>query len=335
VEIVFLLVGLAFAVIGVAITISEARARSGASAVSGELVGYSKKSGASGGASYHPVAEYVGLDGLKRYVEGSVGASSPLGAVGDAVTVLVHPDDPEKAVLKSSLTYWMGGVLAAMGLACCTVFFATFRATTWSITGALGVLAWGAYKMRGLFRDKPLSMEAWQKYKADTLGSSVFTEANKASIPWAEPAALQDAVSTQRKANRFAVPVLLVGGVGLLFLGAHLYRTTASFLERAIHVPGVVVRMETNHSSDGNTYAPVVEFEHEGRKYKFKDSVSSNPPSYRTGQSVIVLCDPNHPADARIDRGVWNKAVPLFVAAGGALFLVLGLWALKRRTTSA
>jgi Protein of unknown function (DUF3592) len=93
--------------------------------------------------------------------------------------------------------------------------------------------------------------------------------------------------------------------------------------------------MTTNHSSDGNTYAPVVEFEHQGKKYRFKDSISSNPPSYRTGEAVAVLCNPEHPSDARIDRGKWNKAVPLLVASGGVVFFLLGLWALKRQTTSA
>ena len=277
------------------------------------------------------MAEYVGLDGLKRYVEGSVGSSSPLGAIGDSVTVLVHPEDPEKAALKSSLPYVIGAVLAAMGVGSCIVFFATFRANTWSIAGAVGVLAWGAYKMRGLVRDKPLSQEAWQKYKDEALGSRVFTEASKASITWADPAALRNAVAGQRKASRAAIPVLLLAGAGLLFLGAHLYRKTTTFLESAIHAPGTVVRMETNRSSDGNTYAPVVQFEHEGRTYKFKDSISSNPPSYRTGDSVVVLCDPNHPSDARIDRGRWNTAIPMLVAAGGALFLCAGLWVLKRQ----
>jgi len=335
VEIAFLLVGLVLTALGVAILISEARARSGASPLPGEVVGYSTgKSRASGGTAYYPVAQYVGMDGVTRYIEGSVGSSSPLGVVGDAVTVLVHPEDPEKAVLKSSLTYAMGGVLAAMGLGSCIVFFATFRSTSWSIAGAVGVLAWAAWKTRGLLRDKPLSAEAWQKLKNESFRPRIFTEATKGSIAWADPSDLQKAAAVQRRASRMAIPVLLLAGIGLLFLGAHLYRTTSAFLDRAIHVPGVVVQMATNHSSDGNTYAPVVEFEHEGKKYKFKDSVSSNPPSYRTGEPVVVLCDPARPADARIDRGRWNKAIPMFVAFGGALFFAAGLWALKRQMAS-
>jgi hypothetical protein len=30
--------------------------------------------------------------------------------------------------------------------------------------------------------------------------------------------------------------------------------------------------------------------------------------------------------DARIDRGFWNRAVPLSIAAAGALFCSAGLW---------
>jgi len=158
VEILFLLVGLVFLAFGVAIVLFEARSRRGAWAVPAEVIGFSTGKGVGSGApSYHPVAEYAGMDGRKRYLEGSVGSSSPLGAVGDAVTVLVQPDDPEKAVLKSSLTYVIGAALALMGLASCIVFFAVFRATTFSIVGAVGVVTWTAYKFRGSIRERPMS----------------------------------------------------------------------------------------------------------------------------------------------------------------------------------
>ena len=332
-EILFLLVGLVFLAFGVAIVLFEARARRGAWAVPGEVIGFSTGKGVGSGApSYHPVAEYAGMDGRQRYLEGSVGSSSPLGAVGDAVTVLVQPDDPEKAVLKSSLTYVIGAALALMGLASCIVFFAVFRATTFSIVGAVGVVTWTAYKFRGSMREKPMSLQAWRKYKDAALRPRVFTDASKAEIPWADPEALRTAIDNQRKANRFALPILLIGGVGLLFLGAHLHLKTGIFLERAVRAPGVVVEMAANHSSDGNTYAPVVEFEHEGRTYRFKDSISSNPPSYRTGEAVGVLYDPDHPRDARIDRGRWNKAVPILIGGSGVFLCLLGVWILKRRT---
>ena len=331
-QILFLLVGLVFVAFGVAVVLAEARARQGAWAVPGEVIGFSTgQSGASGASFYYPVAEYVGLDGRKRYLEGSVGSSSPLDAVGDAVTVLVQPDDPEKAVLKSSLTYVLGAALALMGLASCIVFFVVFRATTFSIAGAVGVVGLVAYKLRGSMREKPLSLEAWRKYKDQALRARVFTDAGKAGIPWADPVALRTAIANQQKVNRFAVPILLLGGVGLLFLGAHLHQKTGMFLARAVRAPGVVVEMARNHSSHNDTYAPVVEFEHQGGTYRFKDSIGSDPPSYRIGQAVGVLYDPDHPREARIDRGRWNKAMPILIGAFGALLCLLGLWILKRR----
>src|SRR3989442_3653671 len=183
VEILFLLVGLVFLAFGVAVVLFEARGRRGAWAVPGEVIGFSTgKGGGFGGPSSHPVAEYAGMDGLKRYLEGSVGSSSPLGAVGDAVTVLVQPDDPEKAVLKSSLTYVIGAALALMGLASCIVFFAVFRATTFSIVGSVGVVTCTASKFRRSIRERPMILHACRKYKDPALLPTAFTHGSKPPI---------------------------------------------------------------------------------------------------------------------------------------------------------
>jgi hypothetical protein len=337
VEILFLLVGLVFVAFGVAVVLAEARARRGAWAEQGEVIGFSTGKGdGSDAPSYHPVVEYVGPDGRKRYLESLVGSSSPFAAVGDAVTVLVQPGDPEKAVLKSSLTYGVGAALAIMGLASCIGFFAVFRATPFSLVSAAGVVTWAAYQFRRSAGAKPMSWEAWRKFKDQAFHPKVFTDATKTEIPWADPAAVRIALAKQQKVNRFVPPVLVLAGVGLLFLGVHLHQKTAAFLARAVRAPGVVVEMATNDSSDGgSTYAPVVEFEHEGRKYKFKDSISSNPPSYRRGQAVGVLYDPDQPRDARIDRGHWNKAVPILIGGFGALLSLLGFWSFSRRAQRA
>jgi hypothetical protein len=332
VEILFLLVGLVFVAFGAAVVISEVRARRGAWAVPGEVIGFSTgKAGGSGTRSYYAVAEYVGMDGRKRYLEGSVGSSSPLGAVGDAVTILLQPDDPERAVIKSSLTYVLGVALAVMGLASCMAFFAIFRATTFSVLSAVGVVSLATYKLRGSLRDKPMSLQAWREYKDQALRPRLFTDASKAEIPWADRAALETAIAAQRKATRFAVPILLLGGVGLVFLGAHLYRKTGMFLDRALAAPGVVVEMARNDSTHSNTSAPVVEFEHEGKKFRFKDSIGSDPPAYRRGDRVGVLYDPADPRNARIDRGRWNEAVPISIGGFGALLCFLGLSSLRRQ----
>jgi len=328
VEILFLLVGLVFVAFGVAVVLSEASARHGAWAQQGEVIGFSSgKGGGSGAPSYHPVVEYVGPDGRTRYLESLVGSSSPFGAVGDAVTVLVQPEDPEKAVLKSSLTYGVGAALGLMGLASCIAFFAVFRATPFSLVSAAGVVTWAAYQLRRSTGAKPITSAIWRKFKDEAFRPKVFTDATKAEISWADPEAVRAAMAKQQKVNRFVLPILLLAGVGLLFLGAHLHQKTAEFLARAVRAPGSVVQLATNHSSDGaDTYAPVVEFEHQGRKYTFKDSISSNPPSYRRGDAVGVLYDPDRPRDARIDRGRWNKAVPILIGGFGALLCLLAVW---------
>src|SRR6266446_1898836 len=326
-EIVFLLVGLVFVAFGLLIVASEARQRGGASEVRGEVVGFSTgQSGASGAASFHAVVQYPGPDGQVRYVEGIVGSSAPLGSVGDAVTVLVHQDDPASATMKSSLSYALGVVLALMGLASCTVFFVVSRVNTFSLAGAVIVVGCGAWKLREWLRERPMALQAWREQKRKLFRPRVYTEATKAEIPWAAAEAVQSAIRTQQRASRLAIPFLVLAGAGLFFLGAHLHKKTVIFLDTAERGQGVVVEMVASHSSDSTTYSPVVEFEASGRKYRFKDSIGSNPPSHRTGERVGVLYDPANPKDARIDRGRWNKAIPLLVGGFGALLCMLGLW---------
>ena len=332
VEIVFLFVGLPFVAVGILIVFSELRAQRGAYPQRGTVIGFS--TGERDGY-FHTVAEYVGLDGATRYVESSVGSSAPLGSIGDVIKVFVKSGEPDQAEIQSSVSYLIGVVIAAMGLACCIVFFATFRATTFSIGGAGAVTALVGYKVLGSLRQKRASLQEWRDAKK-ALRPRVFTEATKNQIRWADPAAVDAAVQKQQKANRFAIPILLVSGVGLVVLSGYLQRSTSAFLARAVHAQGVVVDLAANRSSGNNgyTYAPVVEFEVEGRTYKFKDSVSSNPSWYRRGDLVSVLYDPDRPSNARIDRGKWNRIVPMLVGAFGALLCSLGLWTLARRRTN-
>jgi len=329
VEIVFLFVGLPFVAVGILIVVSELRAQRGSYAQRGTVTGFS--TGERDGY-FHTVAEYVGPDGAMRYVESSVGSSAPVGAIGDGINVFVKNGEPDQAEIQSSLSYVVGIGIAALGLVSCVVFFATFRATTFSIGGAGAVTALVGYKVVGSLRQKRISLQEWRE-KRKALRPRVFTEATKNQIRWADPAAVDAAVRKQQKTNRFAIPFLLVAGIGLVVLSAYLQRSTTAFLAKAMRANGVVVELAVNHSGTGNsyTYSPVVDFEVDGQTYKFKDSVGSNPPGYRRGDSVAVLYDPDQPRHARIDRGKWNRLVPVLVGAFGALLCSLGIWTLSRR----
>ncbi|HEV8337139.1 MAG TPA: DUF3592 domain-containing protein [Candidatus Polarisedimenticolia bacterium] len=301
-HILFLWVGIPFIAVGALIVLGEMKARRGAIAVRGRVVGFSSQPGDSGN-SYHVVAEYEGLDGRGRLIESAIGCSVPISRVGDALQVLVRPEEPDNALVKSSATYVLGITLASMGAVCCWIFFATFRADLFSILTSVGVTAFGAYKVRGLATKAPVSLRAWMALKDKAIRGRVVAAESRGQIAWADAATLQAAIRRQQRTNRFAWPVLVLGGAGLLVLGLHLHRSTSAFLARAVPATGRVVELAENDSSDGVTYAPVVEFETRGERHRFKDTVSSNPPSYRTGDVVQVFYDPAEARKARVDRG--------------------------------
>ena len=328
-EILFLWVGLPFIAIGALVIHAEAGARRGGVSVAGRITGYSRPKGDSD-APYHAVAEFVGQDGQSRLIESAVGSSAPIGRVGDPVSILIRPGEPENAVFQSPATYIIGGVLALLGAACCLVFLTTFRIDLFSIATSTAVTAFVAYKIHGVWRKQPISLSAWRAIKEKALRGRVIAAESRNEIAWADAANLGLAIQRQERMNRFAWPVLVLGGVGLLVLGLYLYRSTDAFLARAIRAQGRVVELAANDSSDDVTYAPVVEFEDADGRHRFKDSISSNPPSYRTGDTVQVLYDPGDFYKARIDRGVWNRAIPLLVGAFGALFILGGFWIASR-----
>ena len=324
-EIVFLLAGLPIFGIGALIVVSEVNARRNAVPASGRVVGFSRKQQDSGD-SFHTVAEFVGADGRRRYVESVVGSSVPLGKVDDAITVLLRADDPESATIQSSLMYILGGVMALLGAASCTVFFATFRVGWWSVATAVAVTLFGAYKLRSLILESDMPFGAWRETLGKALRARVYTEDSREQIEWAQPTRVSDAVRRQQRSNHFAWPVLILFGAALLFFGQHQYGKTKRFLEQAARTTGLVVELAPSETSDDVTYAPVVEFEQEGRKYRFKDSVGSNPPSHSIGDVVTVLYSPANPAESRIDHDIWNRLLPLLIGGAGALMALWGVW---------
>ena len=98
-----------------------------------------------------------------------------------------------------------------------------------------------------------------------------------------------------------------------------------------LRAPGEVVRLQRDYSSDdsGRTvYFAIVRFRTESNvRVEFKDSVGSNPPSYRRGDKVTVLYLADNPQrDAMIDHGVWgNWVIPalLFLAVAFVLWLLV------------
>jgi hypothetical protein len=333
-EIVLLLAGLALMAVGIGIIVVEVRSRRRTMPVRARVIGFSVGKSANPNMSpLHTVAEYVGLDGRKYYVEASTGSSAPLHAVDDEVAVLVTPGQPDRAVLKSSLSFFLGGGIALLGLVFVVVFRATFRLNLYSAVMAALVVGGLALKIRRSWRKRPLTLEEWQAYKNGFLSTKVFTDETKDKISWADPGRVVAAIEAHRKANRFAVPTLLVLGIGLLLLSYHFYGKTEDFLQTAQRAPGRVMGLRAADSSDGETtYSAVVTYtDDHGRQFTFEDSLSSTPPMYAVGQEVNVLYQPENPNEAGIDRGIWNYSFTALLGVPGAALLMCGVYQARKR----
>jgi hypothetical protein len=63
----------------------------------------------------------------------------------------------------------------------------------------------------------------------------------------------------------------------------------------------------------------------------FQLSAVSSPPHYQTGERVNVLYNPENPVEAQIDRGIGNYWVAVLLGFIGALFVMAGLYSVRKR----
>src|SRR5690349_10572265 len=102
-------------------------------------------------------------------------------------------------------------------------------------------------------------------------------------------------------------------GVGVIMLGVitFLIISNNKFSQRAVHTKGKVIdfkNYESRNDNGGSTtmYAPVFEYEFNGKTYQHTSSTSSSSPAYDIGETVDVLVDPQNPHDILIDT-FWEK----------------------------
>ena len=131
------------------------------------------------------------------------------------------------------------------------------------------------------------------------------------------------------KATLFGIIFGLIG-VGMLIGGYYTWSSTNAFLQTATKAQGEVVNVvrERSSDSDGRTsysYYPEIKFRTStNEEVIFKSSSGSNPPSYRTGESVEVLYDPQNPPNASINSfmSLWLGTIILSVI--GLVFAAIG-----------
>ncbi len=141
--------------------------------------------------------------------------------------------------------------------------------------------------------------------------------------------------STNRIGGLLGGPIMLVIGLGILFLGLQ-WRTftqnqIAAMLTSEGRVVEVISRTKTSGGERKTYFYPVVEFRTaDGESVRFEGSTGSNPSSYRVGDTVRVRYDPQTPQSAVIDswRDVLMPLIIMIAIGGGLTFM--GITNLRR-----
>ncbi|HEV2547364.1 MAG TPA: DUF3592 domain-containing protein [Stellaceae bacterium] len=279
------------------------------------------------GTTYAPVYRYITPEGETHEARADVSSSGTSGKqTGRVVPLMIAAHNPSSARAADSYSLEIIGlVLALPGLVLGYVALTAYPVTpmTW-IMGALMTLYLLERGHRTLIpKGERPSLAEW---KAQHGTSAMIDPTEVKRIEDLVPAATvqQNAQARAQKARKWA-PVLGVFAIILAALAVWQSMHLAHLESTGVRAPGQVVRLheEWRSGSSGGghyTYYPIVRFRTaENETIEFRDSIGSNPPSYRSGDKVTVLylADAPH-GNAMIDRGsFWNWAIPggIFVAA--------------------
>ena len=118
----------------------------------------------------------------------------------------------------------------------------------------------------------------------------------------------------------------LVGGL-LVLIGVFIFIRTRIFISKAQEVKGTVIQMVWSSSSEGGGgYSPVYQFKTiDGQTIVVSDSLSSNPPMFKEGQTIDVLYDPENPQKARIKKWMSLYFVSILLGGMGLIFGGVGV----------
>ena len=133
-----------------------------------------------------------------------------------------------------------------------------------------------------------------------------------------------DPVVFLRRLGKFAFIPL---GLLLLLGAAWAVSSTKTWLGHAVEVEGRVIDMvrTRDRENTGYLFAPVVRFQTlEGATIELESGLRSNPPMYRTGQTVSVFYDPDEPRSAAIKGFFSLWFMPIILGFIGSIFLIVG-----------
>jgi len=124
--------------------------------------------------------------------------------------------------------------------------------------------------------------------------------------------------------------VFFLVGLGISIGAFFSFSSTKAFIASADRAQGKVVSLERRVSTDSDggqstSYYPVVEYQlSTGKKIVFTSSSGSSPASFRVGEKVEVLYDPQDPNQAKINAFFSKWGATLILSFMGAIFSLVG-----------
>ncbi len=284
------------------------------------------------GGTYFPAYRYTLPDGQTHLAKSSIGSGSTRGReTGRIVPLLISAHNPNEAQPANNYVFdALGLILFALGIGLAYIAFTAYPITkmTWVMAVGLSIyLVERGYRTL-IPRGQRLSITEWRKQHQ--LDPSAIDPADVKPIEsLVSGAAVAQAQQKQAQNARLAIPLLVFFAAILVAVGTY-QSVRISHLELAgLRAQGEVVRLK-EESSSGNgghySYYPIVRVRLSKNSYfEFKDSVGSNPPSYRRGDTVSVLYLAEDPQrSAMIDRGTyWNWAIPLVIFLFAAIVIAI------------
>ena len=288
------------------------------------------------GDMYTPVYRYTSPDGQTHEAKSDTGSSSLRGKqTGLAVPLLISAHNPAEAQEAGSHLFDAIGLVLIipgvwLGYTALTAYPVTWM--TWLMAAVM--LVYLAERGHRIFipKGQRMSIAEW-KAQHGLGGASAIDPA--AVTPMEKIIATPEAeqkLRAQMKNNRQAAPLVGLFAIVLLAVGIFQARDIARLESSGLRAQGEVVRLKGEMSSGSNSrpnYYPIVRYRTDRNvMIEFKDTIGSNPPSYRTGDKVTVLYRADNPQrDVIIDRGLlWNWAIPVILLLGAALLAWLMVW---------
>ncbi len=324
--ILFYIVGTIFATLGLFMFLDAYFFRKNARTVQGSVAGYEKKK-SKNGYHYYPVVRYSD-EGDRYQFKSDIGSSAMSFSIDEDVEVLILENRHSSARLKRMARPVLALAFLFMGLVPIGIsVFEIERADhqIYALQGAVLLLAAGVFALLAFsktYRERKEREFSYSKNEQGLIGyettQSIITDAK-----------VIQKRTVSKNAYAFGAVIGTVMVAGSLYWSSQLH----AYMESAIRTHGTIVSQKSSYSDGSTTYAPVIEF----RPYKsetimFTSNIGSSNPSWRVGDDVFVLYDPNNVDDAMMDRGWFNYFFQLLLGLTGAFMLALSGWQLWKKS---